>query len=150
MSVIIRCPSNLKTSQKMKKLFFLIFLTQLRFNAIGQTEQLESASAIKEESNFKIERISRLVVFTNNTVTISNWSNGGQEALKLKIDKIVDKEYSMDGICKWYYCTSIKKDPLNGFFKTIIIVPKSKGEIKIFTFANEVTVYHTEILITKD
>lgn len=134
----------------MKKFFLLILLTQLVFNAIGQTEQLESASAIKEEFDFKIERIARLVVFTDDAITITNWLNGGQEALRLKIDKIINKEYSMDGICKWYYCTSTKKDPINGFSKTIIIVPKSKEKVKVFTFANEVTVYHTEILITKD
>ena len=44
-----------------------------------------------EETNFKIEHISRLVVFTDDMITISNWLNGGQEALKLKIDKIEDK-----------------------------------------------------------
>jgi len=134
----------------MKKYFFIIVLTQIGYNAIGQTEQLESKSAIREETDFKIERVSRLIVFTDNSITISSWLNGGTEALKLRIDKIVDKEYSMDGICKWYYCTSTKKDPFNGFSKTIIIVPKSKDKLKVFTFANEVTVYHTEVLISKD
>ncbi len=134
----------------MKKLFFIIVLTQIGYNSIGQTEQLESKSAIREETDFKIERVSRLIVFTPNSITISSWLNGGTEAFKLKIDKIVDKEYSMDGICKWYYCTSIKKDPINGFSKTIIIVPKSKDKLKVFTFADEVNVYHTEVLISKD
>lgn len=127
-----------------------MILTQIGFKAIAQTEQLESKSAIVEEANFKIEHISRLVVFTDDMITISNWLNGGQEALKLKIDKIENKPYSMDGICKWYYCTSVKEDPFNSFSKTIIIVPKSKDKVKVFTFANEVNVYHTEIMITKD
>lgn len=134
----------------MKKFFFIIVLTQIGFDAIGQTELLESKSAIVEETNFKIERISRVVVFTDSAITISNWLNGGTEAKRLKIDKIVNKEYSMDGVCKWYYCTSLQKDPFNGFTKTIIIVPKSKDKVKVFTFANEVNVYHTEIMITKD
>src|SRR5690348_6770167 len=127
----------------MKKILFIIILTQIGFTAIAQTEQLESNSAIVEEANFKIEHVSRLVVFTDNMITISNWLNGGQEALKLKIDSIEDKEYSMES-CKWYYCTSLKKDPFNGFSKTIIIVPKSKDKVEVFTFANEVNVYHTE------
>ena len=80
----------------MKKIFFLIFLTLLRFNSIGQIEQLESKSAIREDFDFKIEKVSRLIVFTDNSITISNWLNGGQEALKLKIDSIVNKEYSLD------------------------------------------------------
>jgi len=33
----------------MKKYFFIIVLTQIGYNAIGQTEQLESKSAIREE-----------------------------------------------------------------------------------------------------
>lgn len=134
----------------MIKLFFIIILTQIGYNAIGQTEQLESKSAITEETDFKIENVSRLIVFTHNSISISSWLNNGTEALKLKIDKIVDKEYSMDGICKWYYCTSAKKDPFNGYTKTIIIVPKPKNKLMVFTFANEVTLYHTEVLISKD
>ncbi len=134
----------------MKKLLLIIYLLSTSFCAICQTEQLESSSAIREEAEFKIERISRLIVITNQVITISNWLNGGQEALKLKIDRVENKEYSMDGICKWYYCTSLKRDPINGFSKTIIIIPKSKNILKLFTFANEVNVYHTEILIKKD
>jgi hypothetical protein len=34
----------------------------------------------------------------------------------------------MDGISKWYYCTPLKRDPFNGFSKTITIVPKSKDK----------------------
>ena len=62
---------------------------------------------------------------------------------------VIGKEYSTDR-CKWYYCTSLKKDPFNGFSKTIIIVPKSKDKVEVFTFANEVNVYHTQIMIPKD
>ncbi|MBL0057094.1 MAG: hypothetical protein IPP31_13120 [Chitinophagaceae bacterium] len=93
----------------MKKVFFFIILTHFVLTSFGQTEQYESSSAIREEADFKIERISRLLVFTGKTITISNWLNGGQEALMLKIDKVLDKEYSLDGICKWYYCTSKKR-----------------------------------------
>ena len=134
----------------MKKLIFIILQPLFVLTAVGQTEQLESTSAIRQEVDFKIERISRLVIFTESTITITNWLNGGKESKKLKIDRVVDKEYSMDGVCKWYYCTSTIKDPINGFSKAIIIVPKSKDKVKVFTFADEVTVYYTEIMITKD
>jgi hypothetical protein len=133
----------------MKHILLFIFLSQLGTKAIGQTEQFESSSAIVENSDFKVERVSRLIVFTETNITISNWLNGGQDALRLKIDRSEDKELSLSGICKWYYCTSVRKDPINGYSKTIIIVPKSKDKIKVYTFADEVTVYHTEILIKK-
>ncbi len=134
----------------MKKLFLIVFFTHLGFFVIGQVEQFESKSSIKEYKEPKLLNISRLLVFTDNSITISNWLNGGTEALKLKIDKIVDKDYSREGICKWYYCTSLKSDIFNGFFKAIIIVPKNKDKVWVNTFADEVSVNCTEILITKD
>lgn len=134
----------------MKKALIIIFSIFLKFSLFAQVDQFESKSAIREEKEFKVEHVSRLIVFTESTITISNWLNGGQEALKLKIDSSVNKEYSLDGVCKWYYCISLKKDFINGYTKTIIIVPKSKDKLNVFTFANEVTVYTTEILISKD
>ena len=133
----------------MKHLYFIGILLLLNQGVFGQSEKLVSNSAIREESEFKIENISRVIVFENEAITISNWLNGGREALKLKIDKIVEKEDRFDGFSKWYYCTSFKNDPFNGYSKNIIIVPKSKNKIRVYTFADEVTIYHTDIIISK-
>ncbi len=132
-----------------KSFVFLLMWLLVYGNVIGQSEKLESNSAIREESEFKIEKVSRLIVFENDAITISNWLNGGKEALKLKIDKIVEKEDRFDGKTNWYYCTSLKKDPFNGFSKNIIIVPKARDKIRVYTFADEVTIYHTDIIISK-
>lgn len=134
----------------MKQFYFIGFLLLLNQRVLGQTEKLESTSAIKEVSEFKVENVSRLIVFENDAITISNWLNGGREALKLKIDKIVEKEDRFDGFSKWYYCTSLKNDPFNGFSKNIVIVPKANNKIRVYTFADEVTIYHTDIIISKN
>lgn len=133
----------------MKKLLLTLFTIQLTLSVIGQSTQLESFSAISEEKNVTSERLTRLIVLTDRTITISNWLDGGKEPLKLKIDKVVNKKYSDEGVCTWYYCTSLEKDFISGEYRKTIII-KIKDKLKVNSFASEVDVYNTTLLLREN
>ena len=132
----------------MKNLLLFLFVI-CQFFAIGQTETFNSSSTSTQESTFKTKSIARKVIITANMVTVTNLWNAGKDDAKLKIDKVVDKEYFIQGMCKWYYCTSTVKDVTNGYEKVIVIVSENQEQIDVFDFADEVTVYHSRLYIDR-
>ena len=103
--------------------------------------------SINKKSTFEIEEKSRTITVNNETIVISKLLNGGKEDYALRIDKIDEKDYNTDVNCKWYYCTSVKKDFLLGFTKAIVVVPRSGRSIYLFDFADEVTIFSHQFLI---
>jgi len=130
----------------MKRITILILLGSLiPLLSFAQIKVYKSYSSIKQKCDYIPESINREIKIDKDLITISNFLNGGKEAAKLKINKILNKEYVFEGICTWYYCTDTKKDIFNGYQKVIIILSK-KGTIDVFYFADEVTIYHNQLL----
>ena len=131
----------------MKTSILLLLFTSLNFIAFSQTKSYKSSTTIVEKKEFKTESVERTLFLTENSITISNYLNGGKDDAKMKINKIEKKEYSLDGVCNWYYCTSTVKDPIIGYSKFIIIIPEHATSVYIFHFADEVSVYSSQLLI---
>jgi len=125
----------------MKKTILFTFSMLIATLGIGQNKTIKCSYSINEVKDFKTEYKERNIIITPQLITITKLLNGGKEDAKCKIDKTAEKEFN-DKICIWYYCTSTVKDFINGYSKMIVIVSKSNDVIDLYTFADEVTVFH--------
>lgn len=131
----------------MKKTLLLSFILLLTTFA-SQAQQFISKSSLHEVKKLNTEYTTRKILITATAITITKFINGGKDDLKVKVDKITEKDFQFYGTAKWYYCTDMEKDVISGTFrKYIIVIPKSQDAIHIFDFADETTMYYTELLL---
>ena len=135
MFIIVKSIINLKICN-MKKLIFLFLITLTAPALYSQT--FKSPSAILKESKTKIEMKSRIINLSDKEISITKFI-GGVDTQYLTVNKTEQKEYSFDGMCKYYYCTTKDKDPVNGYQKAIVI--KTYDQIILAMFATEIDVY---------
>jgi intein-encoded DNA endonuclease-like protein len=120
---------------------------------IAQSKQFKSPVSYSYKPTKTKVTIERDVTISKDAITITKLWNGETEDAKFKIERIEKKPYFLDD-STWYYCIDTKEnisieDPDKRVYrKTIVIVPESiegtspNGLINVFSFANEVTVYH--------
>ena len=127
----------------MKKVILLSFLLICSF-ASAQT--YKSSRITTQDIKFQTKDFNRTIIINNESVVISKYLNAGKEDFELRVDKIVEKNYN-EVMCKWYYCTTAKKDAMLGFTKAIVVVPLSGKSIYLFDFADEVNIFYNEFSI---
>jgi len=71
----------------------------------------------------------------------------GTKTMYLTVNKIEEKEYSFNGKCKYYYCTTKDEDPINGYQKAIVI--KKYDTVYMGLFATEIDMYLYQFSISK-
>jgi len=143
---LIKLPAMRLSSTKSMVAVFVLF-TAFSHNAFGQFEPPPTYSsdyAIKGETNFKTDYKARVITITDKEITISNFT-GGTKTLYLVVDKIENKEWMFDGICKTYYCTTRDADPINGYQKAIVY--NKYGSVVLGLFADEISIYKYEFNI---
>ena|SRR5660397_144656 len=134
----------------MKKLIIAIFTFITTTGISAQDAVYKSGSSIRSKATYETAIKDRQVFFEENQIKITNYTNGGKETLILDIEQSEKKEYSYDGICNWIYCHSTKKDEISQkYTKYIVIMPDSKFPryINIFQVSDEVTIFHTKLLL---
>lgn len=126
----------------MKKILFTTIASLFALLANSQSLLLESYSS-KTNNGFPLKSgtLTRRIDFTNTNITISNFYNRG-EPLNLKIDSLVKKEYSNEGICTWYYC-KLEKYEAQQYEKYRYILILSKNKLIINEILDEVYLYKT-------
>jgi hypothetical protein len=120
----------------MKKLLFIFIFLFCTLKIFSQT--FKSTFTIEEERKTKSKMIERVITITDKKITITKYI-GETNPQILTVNKIEEKEDAFDGKCKYYYCTTVDKDPINGYQKAIVI--KKQREIVIGLFATEIDVY---------
>lgn len=103
-------------------------------SAMTYSQTYKSFLQTKWESKPKTIDASNTISIKENQIIISDFFNGGTEALTMDIDSLVVKDYNFKE-CKWYYCHSERKD--------ILIVPNTDRakDFTLFEFADDVTVF---------
>lgn len=121
----------------MKKLLMLIII--ILSGLISQSQVTYNSSwTIKGSSKFESKIKDRIITISDNEISISNFI-GGTETQYLVVNKIIDKDWGLDGVCKTYYCTTKDADIINGYQKVIIY---TKYDTMIMAmFADEITVF---------
>jgi hypothetical protein len=126
----------------MKK--FILLLTLLTIFSGLYSQTFKSPYAIVINSVTETQMKARVITISDKQISISKFI-GGVDTQYLVVNRTEEKEYSFDGVCKHYYCTTKDKDPINGYQKAIVI--KTDREIILGLFATEiqVEVYHFAI-----
>jgi hypothetical protein len=126
----------------------IILSTMIVFYAISSFSQtFNSPYLIKKECDFKNEFKDRTIIISDKEISISNFIDGGVKTLYLVINKKEEKEYSFDGMCTYFYCTTKDKDPINGTQKAIVI--KKYDTLYLGLFASEIDVYNYQFSIKR-
>lgn len=123
----------------MKKSLFILLFIAVSIVSFSQKVYTSSVTT-KYKTEGEIIEKSRTITISDSKISISDYL-GGTRTLNLTVDNIVEKEFGWDGICKWYYCSSTEKDPINNeFTKYIVIVKKNyPSDMNVFQKVNEVT-----------
>lgn len=129
----------------MKAIKLLFVFTLISFATYSQT--YKSSYSINKECDFQTDMKSRTITISDKEISISNFADGGTETIYFVVNKIEEKEYSFDGLCKYYYCTTKDKDPINGYQKAIFI--KKYDAIYLGLFASEIDINNYEFSISK-
>ncbi len=103
----------------MKNLLLTIFLL-VATNIFSQTVY-HSLNTYKKKNEFEKIEIKREIIISDSEIKISSFV-GGTETLNLKVNDVKEKEYNMQGIMKWYYCTRTDMDALSGKYTEYIII----------------------------
>lgn len=121
----------------MKKLILITLI--LLIGVICKSQVTYNSSwTIKGSSKFESKIKDRVITISDNEISISNFI-GGTETQHLVVNKIIDKDWGLDGVCKTYYCTTKDADFINGYQKVIIY---TKYDTMIMAmFADEITVF---------
>jgi len=128
----------------MKTITITIGLILISLASFSQT--FKSPYVIKGKNGFETEMKDRVISLSDKEISISNFI-GGTETQYLTVEKIEEKEYSFDGKCKYYYCTTKDKDPINGYQKAIVI--KAYNKVYMGLFATEIDMYLYQFSISK-
>lgn len=120
----------------MKKLIFIV--TFFIFCTVINAQTFKSPYAILINNVPETEMKAREITVTDKQIGITKFIAGVTTQF-LIVNKIEEKEYSFDGVCKYYYCTIKDKDPVNGYQKAIVI--KASDKIILALFATEIDVY---------
>ena len=120
---------------------FVLFttLSTLAYGQFDPPTTYDSDYSTKSKDNFETDWNARVITITDKEITISNFI-GGTKTLYLVVDKIENKEWMFDGVCKTYYCTTRDADPINGYQKVILY--KTYNSLVMGMFADEITVYN--------
>lgn len=120
----------------MKKIILLLLL--IISLTTGYSQTFNSKYVIEKQSTMKTEIKDRIITLSDKQITISKFI-GGVNTQYLIVNKIEEKDYSFDGLCKYYYCSTKDKDPVNGYQKAIVI--KTHDEIILGLFSSEIDIY---------
>ena len=127
----------------MKTQFLFCFII---ISSVATAQTYTSSRMITKKSTFESQIFSRTITFNKETIVVSKYLNGMKDDFELKIDKTDEKEYNSEN-CKWYYCTSVKKDFMQGYTKAIVVAPIYSKKIYLFDFADEVTIFFSQFSI---
>ena len=128
----------------MKTLAIIIGLILISLASYSQT--FKSTYVIKGKTDFETEMKDRVITISDKEISISKFT-GGTKTMYLTVDKIEEKEYSFNGKCKYYYCTTKDEDPINGYQKAIVI--KKYDTVYMGLFATEIDMYLYQFSISK-
>ena len=120
----------------MKKMIVLLALLISFTTAYSQS--FKSPYVIEVKSVTKTEMKDRVITLSDKQISISKFI-GGVDTQYLIINRTEEKDYDFDGVCRYYYCTTKDKDPVNGYQKAIVI--KTHNEIILGLFATEIQVF---------
>lgn len=123
-----------------------IIIGLILISLTSNSQSFMSPYVIKGKTNFETEMKDRIISISDKEISISKFT-GGTETMYLTVNKIEEKEYSFDGICKYYYCTTKDKDPINGYQKAIVI--KKYDAVYLGLFATEIDLYRYVFSISK-
>jgi hypothetical protein len=121
----------------MKKLilFTIIFL----LGVICKSQTIYNSNwSIDGSIDFKSNVMDRVIIISDNEISVSSFI-GGVETLHLVVNKIINKDWGFDGVCKTYYCTTKEADVINGYQKVIVYI--KYNTITMAMFANEISVF---------
>lgn len=123
--------------KKIKLLIVGLLLSTICFSQVSYNNKWSIIGSYEAKEDYT----SRIITISDNEISISNFSNGNNETLYLKVDNIIIKDWGyFDGICKTYYCTDKDVDIFNNHQKVILYF-KELDIIKMAIFADEITVY---------
>ncbi|MFD0975159.1 hypothetical protein [Salinimicrobium gaetbulicola] len=84
----------------------------------------------------------RIISVSDTEIIISDYREGAKP-LKIKVNKIEEKENDLDGISmmKWYYCSNMDKNPITGKNTEYVVVMKKQepSVLELYQKINEVT-----------
>lgn len=117
--------------------FFLFSTTQ------GFSQAIYSSSMTTNyKPDSEIIKRTRTVSVSDTEIVISDY-NEGAKPLKIKVNRIEEKEDNLDGInlMKWYYCSNIEKNPITGKNTEYVVVLKKQepSVLELYQKINEVT-----------
>lgn len=94
----------------MKKL--LLVITSIVFFLTAPAQTINSSNNIYKKATFVIETKNRVIVISDISISISNFTNGGSETLYFNVDKTQNKDLGgLIGEQKVYYCTTKEDEP---------------------------------------
>lgn len=117
--------------------FFLFSInqgfSQTTYNSSMTTNYKPDSESIKKP---------RIISVSDTEIIISDYKEGAKP-LKIKVNKIEEKEDDLDGISmmKWYYCSNIDKNPITGKNTEYVVVMKKQepSVLELYQKINEVT-----------
>lgn len=136
---------NLNINIVMKALISILLILSITV-CNAQEKMYKSITGIKAKTQFITDFTEKSVKIGDKQITYHT----DKIERVLTIDKVEKKEWDIMGVCKWYYCTSTLKDEYFGtYYKYIIIIPYQEypRTIDIYYFADEVTVFHNQLII---
>jgi hypothetical protein len=125
---------------------FTIIIAMMLLCVVSYSQTFKSTYVIKGKTDFETEMKDRVITISDKEISISKFT-GGTKTMYLNVDKIEEKDYSFDGKCKYYYCTTKDEDPINGYQKAIVI--KKYDAVYMGLFATEIDMYLYQFSISK-
>ncbi len=126
----------------MKKTILSMALILVYLASYSQT--FNSSYSTNMDLNFVTDMKDRVIILSDKEVSITNFK-GGTKTLYLVVNKIENKDWLFDGVCKTYYCTTKEKDVVAGFERAIVY--EKATSIVLAIFADEITVHKYEFSI---
>ena len=127
-----------------KALYSLLVLTFILFSinkGFSQTTYNSSMTTNYKPDSELIKK-PRIISVSDTEIIISDYREGAKP-LKIKVNKIEEKEDDLDGISmmKWYYCSNMDKNPITGKNTEYVVVMKKQepSVLELYQKINEVT-----------
>lgn len=106
----------------------IICVLVLLLSPYSYSQTFQSNSLSKQKTEFEVSTDKRTVEISDNNITVSNLLNGGNDSLILEVIKTELKDYSWEGLSKWYYC----KNGKGVNYTAIVINSKNPRSLVLF------------------
>lgn len=118
---------------------FMIIIAMMLLSVVSYSQTYKSAYSTNKKASFETDWKDRVITINDKEISITNFIEGTKTQY-LIVNRIENKDWSFDGVCKTYYCTTKDKDFMNGYQKAILYV--TYDNIHFALFATEILVFN--------